>query len=96
MPCPPELPSIVRVADNCWLPPDGGPPVAMDFSEDCVLTAFLARPCWHLPELVRHTGVNHAHKVLARLTTKYGGRFATAIRRPGKRGQGGYHVRVQK
>jgi hypothetical protein len=89
---PPALPTILRLADGVYLPLGATFPFAVTDAEDLVLLAFLRRPAMTLPELVDQSGVAEAGKVLARLVVKYGGSFAAAIRRPGRRGEGGYAV----
>jgi hypothetical protein len=85
---------IVRLADGVFQPPDDGLPVAVSATEDAVLRAFLSRPAMILPDLADRAGVLEPGKVLARLVTRYDGRFAPAIHRPGRRGGGGYYVRI--
>jgi hypothetical protein len=89
-------PVIVRLWEGVYLPPGGGFSVAVDDAEDDVLTAFIERPAMRLPALVDATGHEHAHKILARLTWKYDGRFAPAIRLPGGKGRGGYSVLIRE
>jgi hypothetical protein len=88
-------PTITRIAGGVYQPPGGVFAVRVTASEDWLLQAFLRRPAMSLAELVDQSGVAHAHKVLRALQTKYGGAFASAIRRPGSRGRGGYSVLVQ-
>jgi hypothetical protein len=87
-------PAIVRVADGCYQPAGAAFPLAVTDAEDLVLRAFLRRPAMDLGELIDQTGLEHAGRVLARLAAKYDGAFAPAIRRPGRRGRGGYAVLV--
>jgi hypothetical protein len=92
-PFPPDL-TIACVAPRCYAPP-GGRPYRLESSEDAVLQCFLDGVPLSLRELVRRSGVPHAHVVLRRLEGKYGGAFAPAIFRPGKRGNGGYLVALR-
>jgi hypothetical protein len=90
-----SLPAIVRVADGVYLPPGAPFPVAVTDAEDLVLLAFLRCPAMSLGKLVDESGVPHAARVLARLVAKYSGRFAAAVRRPRRKGNGGYAARVR-
>jgi hypothetical protein len=72
------------------------PALTLTENEDTVLLAFLEAPGNTLdkPALIDATGLENAAVILGGLKRKYGGTFAPAIRRPGKRGQGGYHAAV--
>jgi hypothetical protein len=90
-----DPPLIVRVADGVFAIPGEPFPVALEDAEDAVACAFLGRPAMSLPELVDRSAVPHAAKVLARLVGKYPALDGTVIRRPKKRGRGGYGVRIR-
>jgi hypothetical protein len=73
----------------------GAAPVIVTEREDAVLQAFLDHGPIELPELKRLSGYGaKAPDILRQLAKKYDGTFANAIRMPGRRGQGGYYVRV--
>jgi hypothetical protein len=74
-------------------------PITLTESEHMVLYAFLAEP--PLPAMdqgeLRRRSVEHAPRVLKKLRTKYGGRFAPAIAQPpGKKASGGFSVRIRQ
>jgi hypothetical protein len=75
---------------------EGANPVTVDENEDNVLQAFLERASMDEEALRNKSGAPHAAKVLKRLKTKFGGMFNHAIRRPGGKGKGGYHVSIRK
>jgi hypothetical protein len=85
---------IVRVGPGTYLAPGEAFAVVVSEAEDCVLQSFFRRPAMTLRELVSVSGVSDPAKVLARLVGRYGGSFAPAIRRPGRKGRGGYCVLV--
>ncbi len=93
---PPALPTIIHLGRGVYQPPGAAFPVRVSPSEDFVLGAFLRQPAMTLPELADLSGVAEASigKVVARLVTSYDGAFAAAIRRPGRRGRGGYAIRI--
>jgi hypothetical protein len=75
----------------------GNQPVALTETEHMVLQAFLvppARAALDKPTLCERS-VEHAPVVLRELKKKYNGRFAAAITTPGKKGAGGYRVRIR-
>jgi hypothetical protein len=74
----------------------GSEPIYVDEQDDCLLRAFIGHPVLNKPALVERSGIENSRVVTAlnRLTKKYHGVFAAAIRRPGKRGQGGYRAIV--
>jgi hypothetical protein len=94
---PPVQPhdTIDRLGPGVYRPPGTAFPFRVSDVEDWVLLSFVGRPAMTLAELVDRSGVVHAHKVVRALETKYGGAFAPAIRRPGRRGAGGYAVLVR-
>ena len=66
--------------------------------EHAVLQAFLDCPALSEADLARKTNDEAAGRLLRALCTpqKYGGVFARAITPPGRRGQGGYRVRIRR
>jgi hypothetical protein len=46
-------------------------------------------------ELQKQSGVTNVSRVMDRLVTAYGERFAAAIRLPHRKGNGGYAAKVQ-
>jgi hypothetical protein len=88
------VPVIVRLADGVYaVEPGDSLPLALTDAEDRVLLAFLRRPAMSLGELVDRSGTTHAPRILARLIRKHP-EFAPCIRLPGRRGRGGYAVRI--
>jgi hypothetical protein len=78
----------------------GSDPVTVTASENLVLQAFINRGTLNGSALKRLTGTpnydnDDAPKVLRKLRTKYGKRFAPAITLPGSKGKGGYQVRIR-
>lgn len=72
-----------------------GDPIALTEEEHKVLKAFAANPtAMTKPELAEAADVENVPRVLADLTKRYNGVFGPAIRRPGRKGQGGYFIRV--
>jgi hypothetical protein len=70
-------------------------PRAVTASEDAVLNAFINHPAMDDPKLkIQAKGVTEPGKTLRDLRKKYDGEFAPAIKLPGKKGKGGYHVRI--
>jgi hypothetical protein len=76
----------------------GTEPVLVTDNENNILEAFLkAGTAMDTEELERTSGVNNVARVIGSLKTKYDGRFAPAIRTPnGKKGSGGYFIRVRE
>ena len=72
-------------------------PFTVEENEDTVLQALLEAPDHTLdkPGLISAAGIENAPTVLSRLRRKYGGILAPAIRCPGHRGGGGYHVAIE-
>ncbi len=63
--------------------------------EDNILTAFAESPvAMSSEELKNSSGVTNVSRVIKELSTRYGGVFEPAIRRPTKKGEGGYFIRV--
>jgi hypothetical protein len=71
-------------------------PIVVEENEDSVLQAFQEQSTMDGPSLIIKAGFDRAPRVLKSLKTKYNGRFASAIRTPGKKGQGGYHVSIRR
>jgi hypothetical protein len=71
-------------------------PKTLEFTEDTVLQAFLERPNMQTEMLKNTSGITKAPEVLRNLAKKYDGIFAPAIDLPGKKGRGGYTVRIRK
>jgi hypothetical protein len=69
---------------------------SVEHDEDRVLQAFLQRSAWETRELNAATGLDNAPRVLRQLCQKYGNLFDPCIRRPGRRGAGGYAATVRK
>ena len=91
---PASEPTIIFLGNRTYRVDDGDP-VVIDMNEDNVLQAFLKSPALLLAMLIDKSGVPNAQKILSNLTTKYNRRFAPAIRLPGGKARGGYHVRIQ-
>jgi hypothetical protein len=101
-------PPPCQLGDNGNDPPDcvismgerqyrinGSDPLVVTAPEDCVLKAFLGQPAMDEPTLKLKTKIEEAAKVLRALEKGYGKVFAPAIRLAGKKGTGGYHVRIK-
>lgn len=72
-----------------------GAPVSVTEEEHKVLQAFvLNQTSMTRSELEAAANITNAPRVLTQLEERYGGIFAPAIRRPGRKGKGGYYVRV--
>jgi hypothetical protein len=65
-------------------------------NEDSILQAFLEQGPGTMdqPTLDNRSGITDAAKILRKLQKRYGGIFAPAITCPGRKGRGGYHVRI--
>lgn len=86
---------IVQVSDRGFAV-DGGEPISVTAMEAAILGAFAkcARPMT-TAELERESGYQNPRKVLAGFVKKHAGTpFAAAVRLPGRKGGGGYFVRV--
>jgi hypothetical protein len=72
------------------------PPVEVLDPEDDILQAFLQRPTMNSNTLAEISGYTpeEAVRILRSLIQKYGKRFMPAIRCPGHKSNGGYHVRI--
>jgi hypothetical protein len=79
------------------------PPVTVSDREDTLLQAFLDSPTMNKPQLAERTGLGAEVAVgllrglrgTGKRKAKYEGIFAPAIRMPGGKGQGGYHVNIR-
>jgi hypothetical protein len=94
---PPEIDRcIVSLGDRAYQIGSHSPQLVSEREEN-VLVAFLdtKRPL-DLNQLSKATGLDPemAGRVIRRLCEKYQGMFQPAIRRPGKKGQGGYWIAV--
>jgi hypothetical protein len=69
-------------------------PITVTENEDRVLQAFLKRRTMNRDKL-ENTAFDDAPRVLRKMRTKYGARFAGAITCPGRRGAGGYQVKIR-
>jgi hypothetical protein len=70
-------------------------PLTVTPPHDAVLKAFIKRPTMDEPTLRNlANGLDEPAKALRDLRKKYGGQFAPAITLPGRKSQGGYHVRI--
>jgi hypothetical protein len=69
-------------------------PIAVTPNEDAVLQAFLDMPAMTDPTLKAKAKHDDPGRVLRRLRTRYDGIFAPAITTPGRKSNGGYHVRI--
>lgn len=70
-------------------------PVEVSDREHNVLQVFVGQDAsLSLKKLEQESGRPRADRVLANLEASYGGRFRSAIRRPGHRGMGGYRVHI--
>jgi hypothetical protein len=90
---PADADVIVSLGDRTYQAGRSAPVVVTE-AEDDVLGAFLLAPAYDEEGLCDASGRERAPRILAALATRYGGVFAPAIRRPGKRNAGGYAVRV--
>jgi hypothetical protein len=90
----PTRPTIVSLGKRSYQA-EGGEPQVVNESEDAVLQSFIGRPAMSDSQLIAASGYDHAGRILRRLATKYAGRFALAIRLPGGKSRGGYHVNVR-
>jgi hypothetical protein len=70
-------------------------PITVTDSEHAILQEFIAVPSMDAEMLQSKAGNDRAPRILRNLTRKYDGAFATAIRLPGGKGKGGYHVSVK-
>jgi serine/threonine protein kinase len=70
-------------------------PITVTDSEHAILQEFIAVPSMDDELLKSKAGNDRAPRILRDLKGKYGGAFATAIRLPGGKGKGGYHVSIQ-
>jgi hypothetical protein len=85
---------IIRLGEREYRIGDAEPITVSD-NEDSVLQAFLRQASMDGPALVENAGFERAPKVLRDLKVNYDGIFGPAIRMPGKKGKGGYHVAIR-
>lgn len=96
-PSPTQQVFIIDLGRNVYSTSESHQPVMVTPLEDLVLQAFIKQPAMDSKDLIRFAaGSRTAPRVLAELTTKYGGIFAPAIRLPGGKGRGGYRVNVRR
>jgi hypothetical protein len=71
--------------------------VCVSEDEDTILQAFSECHTMDTAKLKERSGIvtSDASRIVRGLRKKYGGRFAPAIRTPGKKGRGGYHAVVK-
>jgi hypothetical protein len=91
----PSAVEIVSLGDLCYQVGEHDP-VTVSENEDNVLQAFLAAASMNAEQLVQEAGFDRAPRVLGNLRTRYGGILRPAIRCPGRKGGGGYHVRIRR
>lgn len=89
-----ESTTIISMGKGCYRIADSRPCRVTD-SEDAVLTAFLESPAMDEQELDHKSGFSRSRDILRDLESKYDGKFAPAIHRPGGKGKGGYHVSIR-
>ena len=70
-------------------------PVTVTDAEHAILQEFIATPTMDTDLLQSKAGNNRAPRILGQLTKKYNAVFSPAIRLPGRKGKGGYHVFIQ-
>jgi len=70
------------------------PPITLTDNEDNVLQAFLKQSSMDESQLIEQAGFDRAPRVLRELRDKYDKRFAPAIKTPGRKGSGGYQVKI--
>lgn len=73
-----------------------GDPVVVTDEEHKILQLFIHFG-WAMTrgEIERKAEVTNAPRIIGRLVTAYRGQFSPAIRRPGKKGKGGYLIRIR-
>lgn len=91
----PYATSIVYIGNTSYRVGDQNP-ISVTDSEHAVLQEFLKGESLSSRQLIDNSGNDRATRILAALTTKYDGAFFAAIDLPGKRGNGGYFVRIVK
>ena len=70
-------------------------PISVTEEEHKVLQAFVAHPtAMKKSELMEAAELENVARVLTGLTERYAGVFKPAIRRPARKGKGGYFIRV--
>jgi hypothetical protein len=89
-----ESTTIISLGKGCYRIGDSRPYRVTD-SEDGVLSAFLKYPAMEEQELDERSGFSRSRDILRDLESKYDGKFAPAIHRPGGKGKGGYHVSIR-
>jgi hypothetical protein len=90
---PPEV-AVIRSRGERNYSIGRSPEVIVTVREDIVLLAFLEKPTMDHKQLVEKAGYPDSPRILDSLRTKYNGIFAEAIRLPGGKGKGGYHVSI--
>ncbi len=70
-------------------------PITVTYPEHAILQEFIATPSLDTEQLQTKAGNERAPRILGQLTKKYNAIFAPAIRLPGGKGKGGYHVSIQ-
>jgi len=88
-------PTIIARGDRQYSIGDGGT-VVVGVEEDAVLTAFLKQSAMETNQLKANVGYTNPGRVIRALQSKYGGRFAPAIVTPGRKGKGGYQIRIRR
>jgi hypothetical protein len=89
-----QRPCIIALGERQYRV-DDGEPVAVSNAEDRVLREFVRQPAMDEPTLIRKTAREHAARILRNLAANYP-EFATAIRLPKGKNQGGYHVNIRE
>lgn len=88
------LPTVLRHGE-CVYSIGNAALVRVSDADDCVLLAFLEKQApMEREELEKASGIPNGPQAMRRLSERYGGYFARAVRRPGKRSKGGYHISV--
>jgi hypothetical protein len=87
-------PTILYLGEKAYSIGDSGAITVTD-SEHAILQEFIAVPGMDTESLQTKSGNDRAPRILRGLATKYGSAFAPAIRLPGGKGKGGYHVSIQ-
>ncbi|MBA4065461.1 MAG: hypothetical protein C0501_17455 [Isosphaera sp.] len=91
----PQMPTVYSHGDGSYSC-DRANPYRVTDEEDAVLKAFLdTNKAMETRHLVDASGVTNVARVVGGLIERYEGRFAAAIRKPEKKGMGGYYIRVR-
>ena len=91
---PESIPTIRYLGEKGYSIGNSGAITVTD-SEHAILQEFIAVPSMDSELLQKKSGNDRAPRILGTLTTKYNAVFAPAIRRPRRKGKGGYHVSIQ-